>query len=146
MLTSGHFHVLSIWKPHFQCNANWKVPTTSPRFCSEPHQLHVFFVKVAPGTPSHPGQNATLLWLERPSSKCTKLPTVATSNNKYPTSCSSYFCLFAPPGCCSSCTSHAWWIAHSTQCYLSGHNTCSKFRLDFLKWLRVKETSKMQSQ
>ena len=55
--------------------------------------------------PSHPGQNTTLLWLERPSSKCAKLPTVASSNNKYLTSCSSYFCMFAPRGCWSSCTS-----------------------------------------
>jgi len=47
---SGYFNAMSIWKPHFQCNANWKVPTTLPRFCNEPHLLHVLFVKVAPGT------------------------------------------------------------------------------------------------
>ena len=50
MLISGHFHVFSIWKPHFQCNANWKLPTTSPCFCNEPHLLHVLFMKVVPGT------------------------------------------------------------------------------------------------
>ena len=65
---------------------------------------------------SHPGQSTTFLWLERPSSKCAKLPTVAPSNNKYPTSCSSCFCLFAPQVSCSSYTFHSWWIAHSPQC------------------------------
>jgi len=37
-------------KPHFQCNANREVATTSPRFCNEPHLLNVLFVKVVPGT------------------------------------------------------------------------------------------------
>jgi len=46
--------------------------------------------------PSHPGQRATLLWLENPSSKCAKVHTVAASNNRDPTSCSFYFCLFVP--------------------------------------------------
>jgi len=36
--------------------------------------------------PSHLGQSTALLWLETPSSKCTKLPTVAPSNNEDPTS------------------------------------------------------------
>jgi len=40
---SGHFHVLSTRKPHFQCNINWMVPTTSLHFCNEPHLLHVLF-------------------------------------------------------------------------------------------------------
>ena len=31
--------------------------------------------------PSHPGQSTTLLWLERQSSKCAKLHTVATIDN-----------------------------------------------------------------
>jgi len=66
--------------------------------------------------PTHPGQSTTLLWLERPSSKCAKLHTLAASNNKDPMSCSSHFCLFAPHGCCSSCTCHTWWIMHSPQC------------------------------
>jgi len=47
---SGHFHVLSMRKPHFQCNANREVVTTSPRFCNEPHLLHVPFLKVVPDT------------------------------------------------------------------------------------------------
>ena len=57
---SGHFHVLSMRKPHFQCNANREVVTTSPRFCNEPHLLHVpFRLYLTP--PSHPGQSTTLL-------------------------------------------------------------------------------------
>jgi len=28
MFMSSPFHVLSICNPHFQCNANWKVPKT----------------------------------------------------------------------------------------------------------------------
>ena len=50
MFISGHFHVLGMRKPHFQCNANREVATTSHRFCNEPHLLHVLFVKVVPGT------------------------------------------------------------------------------------------------
>jgi len=49
MFMSGYFHVLSMRKPHFQCNANWEVVTTSPRFLNEPHPLHVLFVKVVLG-------------------------------------------------------------------------------------------------
>jgi len=66
--------------------------------------------------PSHPGQSTTSSWLERLSSKCAKLPTVAPTNNKDPTSRSFYFCLFAPHGCFSLHTSRSWWITHSPQC------------------------------
>jgi len=34
MLISGHLHVLGMRKPHFQCNSNRQVATTSPRFCN----------------------------------------------------------------------------------------------------------------
>jgi len=38
-------------KPHtLKCRANRQVATTSPRFCNEPHLLHVTFVKVVPDT------------------------------------------------------------------------------------------------
>jgi len=37
-------------KPHFQCNDNREVATTSPRFCNEQHLLNVLFVKLIPGT------------------------------------------------------------------------------------------------
>jgi len=50
MFISGHFHVFAIRKPHCQCNANGEIGTAFPRFCNEPHQLHVLFVKVALGT------------------------------------------------------------------------------------------------
>jgi len=50
MFISGHFHVLGVPKPHFQCNANREVATTSPRFCNEPCLLHALFVQVVPGT------------------------------------------------------------------------------------------------
>jgi len=88
---------------HFQCNSNWEVTTTSPPFCCELHLSHL-----APR--SHPGQSTTLLWLESPGGKYAKLHTVAASNNRDPTSCSSYFCLFATHiyiyGCCSSLSLH----------------------------------------
>ena len=35
---------------HIQRNINWEVATMSPPFCSELHQSHILFVKVAPGT------------------------------------------------------------------------------------------------
>jgi len=40
-----------------------------------------------------------------------------------------YYCLFVPHihGCCSSCTSRSWWIAHSTQRYLRGCNNIPTF-------------------
>jgi len=47
--------------------------------------------------------------------RSSKLHIVAPSNNKDPTSCSFYFCLCAPHGCCSSRTSCSWWIVHSPQ-------------------------------
>ena len=88
-------------------------------FANEPHVLFyctfcLWRLHLTP--PSRPGRSTTLLWLERPRNKCAKLPTVAQSNNKDPMSWSSYFCLFAPHGCGSSCTSRLWWIAHSKQC------------------------------
>jgi len=114
MFISGHFHVLCMPKPHYQRNANREVATTSPRFCNEPHLLHVLFVKVCAWHHLHILVKPLLLWLKRPSSKFAKLHTVAASN-KDPMLCSSYFCLFTSHGCCSSCTSRSWWIAHSPQ-------------------------------
>jgi len=45
----------------------------------------------------------------------TNVHTVAPSNNKGPTSCSSYFCVFSPHEYCSSRTSRWWWITYSPQ-------------------------------
>ena len=140
------YWAMGMRKSHFQCEANREVTTTSPRFCNEPHLLHVLLVKVVPGTNFTSWSKHHFLWLERPSNKCAKLHTVVLSNNKGPTLCSSYFCLFAPHGCCSSCTSRSWWITHSPQSELRGYNICSKVGLDFVKQLRVKETSKMQTE
>jgi len=84
MFISGHFHVLAKRKPHFQCNANPEDATASPRFCNEPHPLHVFLWMLCLEPPSHPGQSTALLWLERLSSKCTKLHTVAPATTKIP--------------------------------------------------------------
>ena len=49
MFISGHFHVLSMRKPHFQCNANREVATT-PSFLHRTAHIACSFVKVATGT------------------------------------------------------------------------------------------------
>jgi len=104
-------------KPHFQCNANREVATTSPRFCNEPHLLHVLFVKFAPETTFTTWSKHHFVVIGKAErSKCAKLHTVAPGNNKDRTSWSFHFCLFAPHGCCSSRTSRSRRIAHSTQC------------------------------
>jgi len=102
---------------------------------------------VAVGKPENPvavGKPESL------SGKCGKLHTVAASNNRdhkitLVVTCSKYYqlftsftsiirdqsprslyyCLFVPHiyGCYSSCTSHSWWIAHSTQRQPRGCNT-----------------------
>jgi len=84
MLISGHFHVLGMRKPHFQCNANREVATTSLVFLTSRTYCTFFLWSFYVAPYSHPGQSITLLWLERQSSKCANLPTVATSNNKSP--------------------------------------------------------------
>jgi len=57
-----------------------------------------------------------VLWSVGPSGKCTKLHTVAASNNRYHPTRSLYYRLLMPHmyGCYSSPTSRSWWIAHST--------------------------------
>ena len=133
---------------HFQRNINWEVATTSPPFCSEPHLTHILFVKVAPGITFTSWSKNHFVVIGKPWRQVCKLHAVAARNNRDPTSSSFYFCLFATNiyGCCSSRTSCSWWIAHSTQHLPSGCNTCSKVGLDFLKWLRVKGTNKMQTE
>jgi len=109
---------------------------------------HTFFLsRLHLARLAYPGHSTTLLRLESPSSKCAKIHTVAASNNRDHTPSSPYYCLFVPHiyGCCPSCTSRSWWIAHSTQRQPRDCNTCSKVGLDLLKWLRVKEPSKMQT-
>jgi len=72
-----------------------------------------------------------LMRSESLSRKCTKLHTVAASNNRDHMSQPLYYCLFAPHtyGCCSSRTSHSWWITHSTQCQRRGCNNISCLQL-----------------
>ena len=103
------------WKSHFQCTTNREVAKASPRFCNELHLSHVIFVKVVPGTTFTSWSKYHFVVIGMAEQQCAKLPTVATRNNKDATSCTSYFCLFAPHGCCSSRTSPSWWIAHLPQ-------------------------------
>jgi len=135
VFTSGHFYVLGMRKPHFQCNANWEVATTSTRFCNEPHLFHVLFWRLHLAPPSHPGQSTTLLWEERPSSKWAQLHTVAPSNNKGSTSCSHYFCLFA-----------ALFFTHIP--FVVNHTFTTRLteRLQYLQqgWLRLFETTESE--
>jgi len=66
--------------------------------------------------PTHSGHCITLLRLESLSRKCAKFHTVAASKNRDHTSCSLYFCLFAPPIWVLLFTHiRSWWIAHWTQ-------------------------------
>jgi len=58
--------------------------------------------------------------------------TLTASSNKDHAQQSHYYCLFAPHiyGCCSSCISRSWWIAHLTQRNWRGCNNI----LSFLQW------------
>jgi len=67
---------------HIQRNANGEVATTSPPFYSEPHQSHVLLRRSHLARLLHPGHSTIWLRLESPSSKCTKLHTMAASNNR----------------------------------------------------------------
>jgi len=147
MFMSGHFHVAySAYEKHtFNATPTERFQQHPLVFAMNRTYCTFFLWRLHLAPPSHPSQSTTLLWLERPSSKCANLPTVALSNTEDHTSWSIYFCWFAPHGCCSSRTSRSWWIAHSKQCWLRGCNTCTKVGLDFLKWLIVKETSKMHT-
>jgi len=133
MFISSHFHVLAIRKPHCHRNANWEVATAFPRFCNEPHPLHVLYCEGCTWHHLYILVKHYLLWLEKPSSKCAKLHTVAAINNKDPTSCSFCFCLFATYGC--SFFTHIPFVVNRTfTTTLRGCNTCSKVGLDFLKY------------
>ena len=114
MFISGDFHVLGMRKPHFQCNTNREVATTFPRFCNEVHPLHVLFVKVVPGT-------------------------IFTSWSKH------HFVvtgMIEQQMCkASHCGTKQQWISYVMLIlFLLGRATWA----GFLKWLRVKETNKMQ--
>jgi len=87
MFISGNFHALDMRKPHFQCNANREVATTSLVFSTNRIYFMFLLWRLYLAPTSHPGQSTTLFWLERLSSKCANLHTVAPSNHKDPTSC-----------------------------------------------------------
>jgi len=68
MFISGHFHVLGMRKPHFQCNANQEVATTSFVFSINCTYCTFFLWSLYLAPSSHPGPSTTLLLLERQSS------------------------------------------------------------------------------
>jgi len=129
-------------KPQFQFKTNRKVATTSRRFCNEPHLLHVLFVKVVPGITFTSWSKHHFVVIGKAEQEVHK---AFPQQQQRFTSCSSYFCLFAPHGCCSSCNpvrgeSH---IHHNTNWETA---TLAARLARILKWLRVKETSKMQTE
>ena len=93
-----------------------------------------FLWKLHLARPSHPGHSTILLWSQSPCGKCAKLHSVAASNNRYHTPRSLYYCLSVPHiyRCYSSCTSHSWWIAHSTQCQ---RRNCNNTNCQILLWI-----------
>jgi len=70
-----------------------------------------------------------LLWSESLRNKCAKLHIVEASNNRDHPMRSLYYRLFMPHiyGFYSSCPSHWWWIARSTQCQPRGCNNIPSF-------------------
>ena len=70
--------------------------------------------------------------LERQITRCTKLHTVAATNNRDHPTRSLYYCFFTSHIClcCSLRTSHLWWIALSMQHLLRGCNNVPSF----LQW------------
>ena len=115
-------------------------------FCNEPHVLHVLFVKVVPGAPpSHPGQSTTWLWYWKgraASVQSYQLSHQATT--KIPRR--AYLISARSHHICGVLHAHAVryepLIHHKA--YWEAATLCSKAR--FLKWLIVKETSKMQTE
>jgi len=73
------------------------------------HNLHILVTAPFCGDIVLVTWRTTVLVSESPSSKCTKLHTVAASNNRDHMPWSRYYCLFAPHiyGCCSSRTSRS---------------------------------------
>jgi len=145
MFISAHFHVLAMRKSHFQYNALPEVATAYPRFCNEPHPLHVLFVNVVPGTTFPSLSNHHFVVIRKAEQQVRKASHCGTKQQR------SYvllilFLLIRTTWCFSSRTSRSWWIACSPPHLLRDCNTCSKVRPEFLGWLRVKETSKMETE
>ena len=108
MFMSGHFRVLSIWKSHFQCNANW-------RFQQHPHLLHVLFVKVAPGTIYTSWSKHHFVVIAKAEQQVRKASHSCTKQKWRSHVVIILFLLVCATRVCSSCTSSSRWIAHSTQ-------------------------------
>jgi len=78
---------MSQWKVRFVVNCTFNTMLTErlqqhPLLFTTNHTNRTFFLRLHLARPSHPGHSTILLWLESPSGKCTKLPTVAASNNR----------------------------------------------------------------
>ena len=138
MFMSGHFRVLSIWKSHFQCNANWKVPTTSApiarSFCEGCTWHHLHILVKAPLCCDCKGRAAS----------AQSFPQLHQAKMKIPRR--DHFI--------SACLRHTGVVHHAHPVRGESHiqhnaerqQHLKKVGLDFLKWLRVKETSEIQSQ
>jgi len=81
---------------HKQRNTTGEVATTSPPFYNEPHPSHILCVKAELRTTSTSWSQHHFLRSEIPNGMCTKLRTVAESNNRDHLTRSLYCCLFAP--------------------------------------------------
>jgi len=132
---------------HFQRNINWEVATTSPLF-AEPQRSHILFVKVAPGTTFTSWSKHQFVVIGKHRRQICKASPCGTKQQQRSHVELILFLLV--------CDAFLWVlfftyirlrrITHSTQHWPSGCNTCSKVGLDFLKSVRVKRTSKMQTE
>ena len=81
---------------HNHRNATGEVATTSPPFYNEPHRSHIPCMKAELGMNSTSWSQHHFVVSENPSSRCTKLRTVAASNSRDHGPQSLYHSLFAP--------------------------------------------------
>ena len=131
-------------KPHFQCNANREVATTSPRFCNETHPLHVIFVDVVLGTTFTSCLKHHFVVIKKAEQQVRKASHCGTKQQWRSHVVLILFLLVRATWVLFF--THIPFVANRTfTTTLRGCNSCSKVGLDFLKWLRVKETSKMQT-
>jgi len=88
-------------------------------------QAHVLFEWLSRRLSPWLGAFHLVLWSESPSDKCTKLRTVTTSNNRAHGLQSLHYSLFVQHlhRCCSSSTTHLWWITHQMQRQWRGCNS-----------------------
>jgi len=144
MFISGHYHVLGMQKPYFQCNANREVATTFSHFCNEPHLLHLLFPKVV-GLPS----TTFTSWLKhhfvvigKAEQQARKASHCHTKQQQRSHVMLILFLLVRATWVLFF-THIPFVVNHIFTTTLRGCNACSKVGLDFLKRLKGKETSKM---